>query len=416
VGSHRADRKEEPGHGHGHGHGTEVELEVAPLPRAVLLGVLAAVAVATVAGVVLLWPDSGKVDDLQGSVGFAVEGATFPTAVVDEVLPACPRAGPDDEPDTSEPCGQVKVTVDEGVDAGTKATVDVPPEVSSAGLAKGDHLVLLRTPGEDGQPAVLSYFEIERSTSLWLVAGLFVVVVLVVARLRGLMALVGLGFAGGVVGVFVIPALLTGQPAVPVALVASAVIMYVVLYTTHGLSLRTSAALAGTLVGMALTAGIGWWSISSAHLTGVVDDGGRILSTFADDISLHELLVAAVVIAGLGVLNDVTITQASVVWELRGAAPTMNRSQLFASAMRIGRDHIASTIYTIVFAYAGTALTLLLAVSLYDRSWLDLLGTEEISEELVRSFASSIGLVLAVPATTAIAVAVVPGPRDPLGF
>ncbi len=413
MGSHRADRREEPGHGHG--HGTDVELEVAPLPRALLLAVLAAVAIAVVAGVVLLWPDSGKVDDLKGSVGFAVEGATFPEATVDDVLPACPRAGPDEQPDTSAPCGQVKATVDEGADKGTKVDVDVPPEVSDAGLAKGDHLILLRTPGQDGQPAILSYFEIERATSLWLVGGLFVLVVLVVARLRGLMALIGLGVAGAVVGVFVLPALLTGRPALPVALVASAVIMYVVLYTTHGLSLRTSAALAGTLTGMALTAGIGWWAVGSARLTGVVDDGGRILTTFAGEISLQELLVAAVVIAGLGVLNDVTITQASVVWELRGASPTMNRSRLFASAMRIGRDHIASTIYTIVFAYAGTALTLLLAVSLYDRSTLDLLGTEEIAEELVRSFASSIGLVLAVPATTAIAVAVVPGPRDPLG-
>ncbi len=416
MGSHRADRSEQPGHGHGHGHDSGVELEVAPLPRALLLGLLAAIAVAAVAGVVLLWPDEGKVDDLKGSVGFAVEGATFPTAVVDDVLPACPQAGPNEEPDTSQPCGQVRVTVDEGVDRGTEVTVDVPPEVSGSGVAKGDHLVLLRAPGQDGQPAVLSYYEIERSTSLWLVGGIFVVVVLAVARLRGLMALIGLGVAGAVVGGFVIPALLAGQPAVPVALVASAVIMYVVLYTTHGFSLRTSAALAGTLTGMVLTAGIGWWSVSSAHLTGVVDEGGRILSTFAADISLQELLVAAVVIAGLGVLNDVTITQASVVWELRGASPTMNRRQLFASAMRIGRDHIASTIYTIVFAYAGTALTLLLAVSLYDRSWLDLLGTEEIAEELVRSFASSIGLVLAVPATTAIAVAVVPGPRDPLGL
>jgi uncharacterized membrane protein len=148
----------------------------------------------------------------------------------------------------------------------------------------------------------------------------------------------------------------------------------------------------------------------------VVDDGGRVLSTFADRVSLQDLLIAAVVIAGLGVLNDVTITQASAVWELRAAAPEMSRAGLFSSAMRIGRDHIASTIYTIVFAYAGSALTLLLAVSLYDRSWFDLLGTEEIAEELVRSFASSIGLVLAVPATTAIAVATVPGPRDRLGF
>jgi uncharacterized membrane protein len=417
VGSHRADSKEPAGlgHGHGHGHGTDVELEVAPLPRAVLLVVLTAVAIATVAGVALLWPDGGKVDELKGSVGFAVEGATFPTATVDEVLPACPESGTGAQPDTTK-CGKVKVTVDEGVAKGTAVTVDVPPEVTASGLEKGDQLVLLRTPGQGGQPATLSYFEIERSTSLWLVAALFVVVVLAVARLRGLMALVGLGFAGVVIGGFTIPALLAGEAPLPVALVSAAAIMYVVLYTTHGFSIRTSAALAGTLAGMALTAGIGWWAVGSSHLTGVVDEGGRVLSSFASRVSLQDLLVAAVVIAGLGVLNDVTITQASAVWELRAAAPAMSRTTLFAGAMRIGRDHIASTIYTIVFAYAGTALTLLLAVSLYDRSWFDLLGTEEIAEELVRAFASSIGLVLAVPVTTAIAVATVPAPRDSLGF
>jgi uncharacterized membrane protein len=188
--------------------------------------------------------------------------------------------------------------------------------------------------------------------------------------------------------------------------------MYVVLYTTHGFSVRTSAALAGTLAGMVITATIGWWAVGSAHLTGVAGEGGQILTTLAGQISLQDLLVAAVIIAGLGVLNDVTITQASAVWELRAAAPTLPRARLFTSAMRIGRDHIASTIYTIVFAYAGTSVTLLLAVSLYDRTWLSLVGTEEIAEELVRAFTSSIGLVLAVPATTAIAVLTVPGPPD----
>jgi uncharacterized membrane protein len=421
VGSHRADVKQEPGHGHGHSHGhshggSDVQLEVRPLPRAVLLAVLAAVAVATVVGAYLLWPDSGEAEDLKGSVGFAAEGTTFPEAVVDEVQPVCPQSGPTTNPDTSKPCGKVKATVDEGVDKGTKVTLDVPPEVSDAGLEKGDRLELIRTPGQDGQPATFSYFEIERTTTLWQLAALFALVVLAVARLRGLMALVGLGVAGVVLGGFAVPALLTGEAAVPVALVAGAAIMYVVLYTTHGFSIRTSAALAGTLVGMGLTAAIGWWSVRSAHLTGVVDDGGRILSTFGGEIHLQDLLIAAVIIAGLGVLNDVTITQASSVWELRGAAPTMSRPRLFGSAMRIGRDHIASTIYTIVFAYAGTALTLLLAVSLYDRSWFELVGTEEIAEELVRAFASSIGLVLAVPATTAIAVATVPGPRDTLDW
>ena len=410
MGSHRADR--EASHGHGHDHGSGIELTVAPLPRAILLAVLAAVAVAVVAGVVLFWPDGERADELKGSVGFAAEGVTFPHAVVEEVQPVCPRAGPGDQPDTSKPCGKIRATVTEGEDDGTEVAVDVPPQVSDAGLEKGDELELIRTPGEEGQPATLAYFETERTPSLWLVGGLFVLVVLAVARLRGLMALVGLGVAGAVLGGFAVPAWLTGEAAVPVALVASAAIMYVVLYTTHGFSIRTSAALAGTLAGMAITAGIGWWAVGSAHLTGVVDQGGQVLTTFAGHLSLQDLLVAAVIIAGLGVLNDVTITQASAVWELRAAAPTLSRTQLFSSAMRIGRDHIASTIYTIVFAYAGTALTLLMAVSLYDRSWFDLTGTEEIAEELVRAFATSIGLVLAVPATTMIAVMTVPGPRD----
>jgi uncharacterized membrane protein len=124
-------------------------------------------------------------------------------------------------------------------------------------------------------------------------------------------------------------------------------------------------------------------------------------------------LVAAVVIAGLGVLNDVTTTQASAVWELRAASPFMTRARLFASAMRIGRDHVASTIYTIVFAYAGISLTLLLVISLYDRPWLDLVTTEEIAEELARSLVGAVGLILAMPITTAIAVLTVPVAREP---
>ena len=412
MGSHRADRDDAPTHGHGHSHGSGVELEVAPLPRAVLLAILGAVAVAVVVGAVVLWPDSGKADALKGSVAFAAEGVTFPHAEVDLAQPACPRAGPDAPPDTTKPCGQIRATVTEGDDTGDEVTLAVPPDVSDAGLQKGDRLQLIRTPPNGDQPASLAYFGIERSAPLWLLAGLFAVVTIAVARFRGLMAILGLGVAAVILGGFAVSAWLAGEPAVPVALVASSAIMYVVLYTTHGFSIRTSAALAGTLAGMAITAALGWWAVGSAHLTGVAGEGGQILTTLSGQISLQDLLVAAVIIAGLGVLNDVTITQASAVWELRDAAPGLSRARLFSSAMRIGRDHIASTIYTIVFAYAGTSVTLLVAVSLYDRSWLSLIGTEEIAEELVRAFTSSIGLVLAVPATTAIAVLTVPGASD----
>jgi len=133
------------------------------------------------------------------------------------------------------------------------------------------------------------------------------------------------------------------------------------------------------------------------------------LSSLVGQLNFQGLLTCATIVAGLGVLNDVTITQSSAVWELRAAAPELSRRELFGSAMRIGRDHIASTIYTIVFAYAGAALSVLLVLFLYERPILDLLGTEDIAAEVVRTLASSIGLVLAVPITTAIATLTVSG-------
>ena len=397
------------GHGHSHRAGHDDDVEVAAGPRTALLSLLAAALVVTVVGLVMLWPDGGEVDDLRGSVTFAGEGVSFPEATVDDVAPACESLT---EP--AEGCGTLSVTVADGTDEGTGVEVPVPPQVSAAGLGPGDRVELIRTPGAEGAPAAYAFFNIERSQSLWVLAGLFALVVLAVARLRGLMALLGLGFAGAVVGFFVVPALLTGGPPVQVAVVGAVAIMYVVLYTTHGFSIRTSSALAGTLGGIALTAAIGAWAVGDAHLTGVTDESGGVLTTYAGSLDFQALLVAAVVIAGLGVLNDVTITQSSAVWELRAAAPEMTRRAIFASAMRIGRDHIASTIYTIVFAYAGTALLLLLVVSPYDRPLTDLVGTDEIATEVVRSLTSSIGLVLAVPLTTVIAALTVPGPRaDP---
>lgn len=369
------------------------DLEIARGPRTVLLGFLVLAALATVVGLVLLWPDGGRVDELADPVSFAAPGVTFPDAVVARVEP-----------------GVLVVTLDEGPDRGREAQVSVAPELADSGLVPGDTVRLIATPGTGGQDATFGYLGTERTGPSGVLLGVFVVAVLVVARWRGLMALLGLAFSSYVVITFMLPALLVGESGLLVGLAGSAAIMFVVLYTTHGVSLRTSAALAGTLVGVAITAGLGLASIRSSRLVGIADESGGILSTLVDDLDFQGLMTCAIIVAGLGVLNDVTITQASAVWELRGAAPELTRRQIFAGGMRIGRDHIASTIYTIVFAYAGTALIVLLLLQLYDLPLLDLLATEEIGQEVVRTLATSIGLVLAVPLTTAIAVATVPGP------
>jgi uncharacterized membrane protein len=229
------------------------------------------------------------------------------------------------------------------------------------------------------------------------------------------MAMVALVFSALMITKFMLPALLAGEPGIWVAVVGASAIMFVVLYITHGFSLRTSSALAGTLIGVGVTAAIGHYAVGSSRLTGIADEGGGILATFVNDLSFTGLLTSGLVIAGLGVLNDVTITQSSAVWELRSAAPDAPRRRIFTGAMRIGRDHIASTIYTITFAYAGASIVVLLLLAIYDQPLLDLMSHEDIAEEIVRTLASGVGLVLAVPITTAIAAAVASPTYAPTG-
>jgi len=393
---------------HSHRAVPDGDVEIGGRVRTILLGLLALAAVATVIGIVALWPDHDAVARVRAEAPYAARGVTTPDAEVLAVGPACPADGSSEH--AASGCDTVHVKVLDGVGKGDRADVQVPPEVTSSGIGKGDRLELFRTPGKDGGPVSYSFSSVRRSVPLLLLAILFVVVVVLVAGRRGVLALVGLAVSGLMLYYFLLPALLSGKPGLAVACVSASAIMFVVLYTTHGISLRTSTALAGTLVGIGLTALIGTLAIGSAHLTGIADESGGTLSAFAGGgLDFQGLLACSVVLAGLGVLNDVTITQASSIWELRAAGPGAGRREVFTSAMRIGRDHIASTIYTIVFAYAGAALVVLMLLYVYDRPLLDLVSTESLAEEVARTFTSAIGLILAVPVTTAIA-AMIAGP------
>ncbi len=412
-------------HSHAHRDGPS-RVEVARGPLRVLAGFLILSALATVIAVVALWPDEGAVDKLRDQAQYAAPGVTFEKARVVAVEQACPTAGAQQDaggsPEAADPtatptCGTLTARLTTGPDEGATESVGIPTAVAESGLGTGDTVRLLRVPGEDGDgvdgtAAAYSFDDVVRLKPLWILWVAFVLVVAGVARVRGLLALISLAFGGAVLLKFMLPALLSGSSGLAVSLAGSAAIMFVVLYMTHGPSIRTSAALAGTLIGVGITAAIGQWAITGASLSGFADEDAGLLSAFATDLSFQGLFTCALIVAGLGVLNDVTITQASAVWELREAAPEMSRRELYSRGMRIGRDHIASTIYTIVFAYAGSALAVLLLLSLYDRPILDLLSSESIAEEIVRTLASGIGLVLAVPVTTVIAAVTVIGPRS----
>ena len=362
----------------------------APRTTFLLVITLVSALLLTLVGAWLLWPAAGDVPD---RVPAKAEGTSFVDVTV---------TGPAD-PAT----GSIPVELPNGEEARMQSPGPSVP------LSDGDRITTVDI-SQVSQPGVdpLVFMDFQRELPIALLAIVYAVVVLLVARWRGLAAMAGLGLAFVVLLGFTMPALLAGQSAIGVALVTSSLVMFVTLYLAHGLSARTSTALLGTLVGLGLTALLAAWASGAAQITGTTDEMSAFLPSSAPGADLRGIALCGIVLAGMGVLNDVTITQASAVWELRGVAPTATRAELFTRAMRIGRDHIASTVYTIAFAYVGAALPLLMLVWLVDQSPAAALTSGEIAEEVVRTLVGSIGLVLAIPVTTAIATLTVPGPAS----
>lgn len=288
-----------------------------------------------------------------------------------------------------------------------RLALTVPPEIADGHpVEEGDRVRFVQTPAGSGTPTGMMV-DYDRTMTLILLAVLYLLVVLLVARWKGLRAICGLVLAFVLLGVFVFPALAAGEAALPVGLVGCSVIMFVVLYLAHGVSARTSAALIGTLLGLGLTAALAVFSTSAAGLVGLGDESTYTLHAQLPRVSLSGIVIVGMLIAGLGVLNDVTVTQASAVWELAETDRAATARTLFTRAMRIGRDHIASTVYTIAFAYAGSAFGSLFVMSLYGVPLGQLLNSSSLAAEVINILVGSIGLVVAIPLTTAVAVALV---------
>lgn len=395
--------------GHGHSHtANHAKVEVGTRARNALVAFLAVVGVVAVAGLIWLWPSQAELDQAIIPV-YDAPGVTYEHGTIASVEPGCESMV---DSGSEAPCQTAQVEMSTGEESGQTIAIELLGPQAQAGLRAGDSVEVARIATESGP--IYSYSGTNRMPVLITLAVLFVLCVVAVARWKGLFAIIGLGVAAFILMGFMLPALLVGKPGMAVALAGSTVIMFVVLYVAHGVSIRTSTALAGTLLGLAVTTGLGMVAVGAARLSGFADEAEYDLSQLASGLDFQELLMVAIIIGGLGVLNDVTITQSSAVWELRAAAPEWSRTKVFAAGMRIGRDHIASTIYTIVFAYAGSALAILLLLYFTNRDTLALFGVEMFAGEVVRTLASAIGLVLAVPITTGIAALTVGPAKEPV--
>ncbi|MGW6129831.1 YibE/F family protein [Cellulomonas sp. NPDC055163] len=389
--------------------------------RVLLVAVLVPLGLAALLGMVLTWP--GEPQPTNGEL-VDVE-VQYPTArVTGTSVESCEGTSEDRLADGSVPaqveCLRVFATVTSGSEKGRDITLWATATLQPDDVREGAGLVVQRYPATATDGELWAWHDFERTVPLGTLTLVFAVVTVLVAGMRGLRALIGLVLAFAVIGTYILPGLVAGENPLLVGLCGSTVIMIAVLYLAHGFSERTSTALLGTLAGLGLTAALGVLAARAAHLSGVTsEDSYRLAGLLGDQgaTALRGLFLCGVVLAGLGVLNDVTITQASAVWELRATSPDADRGELFSHAMRIGRDHIASTVYTIAFAYTGAALPVLLLLEIYGLPLGQTLTSGAFAEEIVRTLVGSIALVLAIPLTTALAVLVVtasPPPRHAL--
>jgi uncharacterized membrane protein len=385
-------------HSHAHGPGPVVSRRTRRLVAAILLPL----AGATVLAVILLWPPPAPQERVVAKSTGEHMSATV-TAVTEQACPPA-EAGAKQPDGRPRRCGEARVTITEGSAKGQTVTIALP-QGAAAPLHVGDDIAVDSVPDATSGKPVYSYLDHHRTTPMIWLVGLTVAAILAFGRWRGLTSLAGLAFSFAVLVLFVIPAILDGSPPLLIAVVGSAAIMLGALYLTHGISVHISVAVAGTLASLVLTGLLGAWFTASMHMTGVGSDDTSYLSSTRSAIDLRGLLLAGIVIGALGVLDDVTVTQAVTVAELAAARPT-SRRDLYRAATRIGRAHVGSAVNTIVLAYAGASLPLLLLVAVSSQPFGDTLDSEFLAQEVLRAAVGTIGLVASVPITTALAVLV----------
>lgn len=338
-----------------------------------------------------------------------------PGAVVEaKVVEAC-------EFDPEAECEYLTIAIEDGGNV-RRATWEVFPGGPASTLIEGDRAVVDYIIETDGSVVLLgvsaattdalyAYADYERSNVLFWLFVVFAVSVIALGGLRGVAALGGLAASVAILLMFVLPAILDGRSPLLVAIVGASAIAFLALYLSHGFTRMTTVALLGTLAALALTA------LLSAVVTGVAEFSGfaseeSTLLTLFEGIDVRGLLLAGIVLGAAGAIDDVTVTQASAVWELKRARPDSSHGDLFRGGIKIGRDHIASTVNTLLLAYAGAALPLLVLFVLAQQSLGTIANGEVVAIEIVRTLVGSIGLVAAVPFTTWLAARTAAGDRS----
>ena len=294
------------------------------------------------------------------------------------------------------------------VEGGSLAGLEVAVEEGTINIISqerlfhvGDRVYLERTAGPRGERFYISDFI--RTVPLFWIAVVFVGLVALVGRGRGLRAVAGTLFSLVVIFAFILPQIMAGRDPVGVSIAGAVVLLAVSTYLVYGWNFKAHAAVTGMILSLALTGVLAWAFVKAARLTGMSEEAGFLVFELGQTINLQGLVLGGIIIGSLGVLDDICVGQAAAVFELANVNRELSWYRLFRSSLNIGRDHIAAMVNTLLLAYVGASMPLMLAFMLYPEPIWRRVNREPVAEEIVRTLVGSVGLILAVPLTGLIA-------------
>lgn len=269
---------------------------------------------------------------------------------------------------------------------------------------EGDTVIVHRTEDPTSHESTFAMSDHMRRPTLYWLFGLFLAVVLLISHKQGFDSIVGMIFSFLVLFKWILPLLLAGYDPVLTAISGALFIIPITFYLSHGINRKTNLAIAGTIVTLFITGLLAKFFIEATHLSGLTDDAALYLkSETGSNLHFQGLLLAGIMISMLGVLDDITISQAAVATQLKELKPNIRTIELFSRTMEVGKDHIASMVNTLVLIYAGASLPLLLLFITHAHPFSEIINYEFVAEEVVQTLVGSIGLILAVPITTLLA-------------
>jgi uncharacterized membrane protein len=270
-------------------------------------------------------------------------------------------------------------------------------------FAVGDNVIVGVNKGIDGSE---SYYisDFVRRTPIFLLFILFVILVLFITRKKGLASLFGMFLSFLIMFYFLLPQILAGRNPVVITILSAMVIIPGTFYFSHGINRKTTAAVIGTFICLIITILLAVFFVEATKLSGFSSEEASFVKLMKGDINIKGLLLSGLIIGLLGVLDDITVAQSSVVFQLKQTQEKLTAGQLYIKAMLVGKDHIASMVNTLILVYTGASLPLLMLFINNSAPFTEVINYEIVAEEIVRTLVSSIGLILAVPITTYIAV------------